>query len=264
MRRFSTVHARSCTDGSSRAVVYVELAGTRLLVASPLGRIIESRLRDEDPLGLVVVAADEQQVREAVARNLRFDVVLADLMWNDTAVEDTFDGLDVLDLLVDLNRLAPVVFAAQGHRAELDHLAEARARDGVSGVIPKAAGYDAVLASVLKVAEGGDLPNPPGTIKQPTLFEYFSSGRRGLTTARLAGAIASRRASNNETLVTVTGLSRNTTTKIAELYVGPLMRARGERDRDGSLTVQSVYRWCGVHAPYIMSWCRRNGQADVL
>ncbi len=185
--------------------MYVELAGTRLLVASPLGRIIEPRLRDEDPLGLVVVATDEQQVREAVARNLRFDVVLADLMWNDTAVEDTFDGLDVLDLLVDLNRMAPIVFAAQGHRAELDHLAEARARDGVSGVIPKAAGYDAVLASVLEVAEGGDLPDPPETIKQPTLFEYLSSGRRGLTTARLAGAIASRRASNNDTLVTVTG-----------------------------------------------------------
>jgi len=29
------------------------------------------------------------------------------------------------------------------------------------------------------------------------------------------------------------------------------------------MTPEVVYRWCGEHARYILSWCRRNGYGDI-
>jgi hypothetical protein len=29
------------------------------------------------------------------------------------------------------------------------------------------------------------------------------------------------------------------------------------------MTPEVVYRWSGEHARYILSWCRRNGYADI-
>jgi hypothetical protein len=29
------------------------------------------------------------------------------------------------------------------------------------------------------------------------------------------------------------------------------------------MTPEVIYRWCGEHARYILSWCRRNGHADI-
>ena len=29
------------------------------------------------------------------------------------------------------------------------------------------------------------------------------------------------------------------------------------------MTPEVVYRWCGEHAAYILSWCRRNGYSDI-
>ena len=52
--------------------------------------------------------------------------------------------------------------------------------------------------------------------------------------------------------------------KVAEKYLGPLIRERGEHAEGLPLTTQTVYRWCGEHARYLISWCRRNGHGDVL
>jgi hypothetical protein len=80
----------------------------------------------------------------------------------------------------------------------------------------------------------------------------------------MAGAIAAGRAANHDTLATAAKCSRNTAVKVAEKYLGPLIRERGEHAGDLPLTTQTVYRWCGEHARYLISWCRRNGHADVL
>ena len=80
----------------------------------------------------------------------------------------------------------------------------------------------------------------------------------------MAGAIAAGRAANHDTLATAAKCSRNTAVKVAEKYLGPLIRERGEHADDLPLTTQSVYRWCGEHSRYLISWCRRNGHADVL
>ena len=128
--------------------------GVRVLIASQLGGIVAPAFRQAFEPGLVTVAVNEEQVRSAIADNLRFDVVLTDLTWQDVRLEYSFDGLDVLDIVQRLGRPAPVVFALQGHNAERDHLDEAVLRDGVAGIVPKAGGVEAIAAAMRQVAAG--------------------------------------------------------------------------------------------------------------
>lgn len=96
--------------------------GPRILVAAALGKIIEPLLLQSLRNATVRIAEDKTAVERAVSDRLRFDVVVADLTWNDYAIEYSFDGLDVLNTLRSARRQAPVIFAAQGHGLERDHL----------------------------------------------------------------------------------------------------------------------------------------------
>ncbi|HEY0811767.1 MAG TPA: hypothetical protein VGE11_00680 [Pseudonocardia sp.] len=238
-------------------------AGVRALIASQLGRIVAPAFRQALGPGLVTVVVNEEEVRSAIADNLRYDVVLTDLTWQDVKLEYSFDGLDVLDIVQRLGRPAPVLFALQGHNAERDHLDEAMVREGVAGILRKAGGVEAMAVAMRQAAAGRTLEvGLPSA--QPTIHRWFSTGRRGETAARMAGAIAAGRASNHETLASAARCSHNTAAKVAEKYLGPLIRERGEHVHDVPLTTQSVYRWCGEHGRYLISWCRRNGHTDVL
>jgi hypothetical protein len=42
-----------------------------------------------------------------------------------------------------------------------------------------------------------------------------------------------------------------------------LIRERGEHSPALKMTPEAVYRWCGEHAAYILSWCRRHGHEDM-
>ena len=129
--------------------------GPRILIAAALGKIIEPILRQSLTGATIRIAEDKAAVERAIGDRLRFDVVITDLTWMDYAVEYSFDGLDVLNALRQAGRQTPVIFAAQGHGRERDHLDEA--------------------------------------VEQPEV----------------------------------------------------------------------VYRWCGEHAAYILSWCRRHGYSDI-
>ena len=237
--------------------------GLRILIASPLGHIVAGPLETEFENVTVVVARDENEFRSAIAARVRFDVVSADLIFNRPDLEWTFDGLDVIEGLRTANRSAPVLLATQGHSMEEDHLAEARLREDVSGVVAKSDGLRALISALRTVALGQRLPiTVPGN-SRPALFELFDS-RRGVTAARLAGAIASGNVSDNAGLASVAKVSANTANKVASTYIGPMMLARNEHDERLPLTQASVYRWCGLHARYIVSWCRRHGHSDVL
>ncbi len=236
--------------------------GVRVLIASQLGGIVAPAFREVFGPGLVTVAVNEAEVRSAIADHLRYDVVLTDLTWQHVELEFAFDGLDVLDVVQRLGRPAPVLFALQGHNAERDHLDEAVVREGVAGTVAKAGGIAAMAAVLRDVAAGRILAMDPPA--QPTIHQWFLAGRRGETAARMAGAIAAGRAANHDTLAAAAKCSRNTAVKVAEKYLGPLIRERGEHAADLPLTTQTVYRWCGAHARYLISWCRRNGHADVL
>jgi hypothetical protein len=233
----------------------------RVLVASALAPIIAPTLTDR--LGADVhCATGPDSLRRAVDGRVRFDVVLADLIWNDIELEYAFDGLDVLAVLSRLNRTAPVIAATQGQSVEFDHLAEILDHPDVVGVCQKPAGPASLLDAVSRVSAGRPLPTrlfPTGLpTGAPPIHQYFASGRRGLTAGRLAGAIADRRASDAASLHAATGIPLNTVNKLGG-YLGPLITARAEHPRELPVTAPVIYRWCGEHRHYLTSWYRRHG-----
>ncbi|MFI7399045.1 hypothetical protein ACIBW9_00870 [Streptomyces sp. NPDC049541] len=236
--------------------------GLRVLVASALGKLLGSVLTEALPHANIVVATDPAAVHHAIVGRVRFDVVVADLIWMDPAYEYVFDGLDVLKLLRESNRSAPMVMALHGHGIERDHLEEAITQPEVVGVVQKAAGFGPPVEAVQIAAAGRTLPKAKFPIGQrlvcPSLNDYFGRGRRGRTAACLAGGIAARRATDYQSLAATTCLPLNTVNKLVS-YLGPLIQARGEHDPELPLNSQVVYRWCGEHARYILSWSRRHG-----
>ena len=240
--------------------------GPRILVAAALGKIIEPILRQSLTDAMVRIAEDKDAVLRAIGDRLRFDVAVIDLTWMDYAVEYSFDGLDVLDALRHAGRQTPVIFAAQGHGLERDHLDEAVEQPEVVGIYRKATGPAPLIEAIDIAASGGRLDvsrfppgsSPPGIMR---IHAYFKKGR-GATAARLAGAIASGRAVNHETLASTAHVGYDTAAKLVD-YLGPLIKARREHSQDLKMTPEVVYRWCGEHAPYILSWCRRNGYSDI-
>ena len=240
--------------------------GPRVLVAAALGKIIEPLLRQSLTNATLRIAEDRAAVERAVGERLRFDVVVIDLTWNDYAVEYSFDGLDVLDMLRRTRRQTPVIFAAQGHGVERDHLDEAVEQPEVVGIYRKVTGPQPLIDGVDIAVRGGSLTGPqypsvssPSHI--PRIHAYFGKGR-GSTAARLAGAIASGRAVNHETLASAAHVGYDTAAKLVD-YLGPLIKDRGEHGPGLKMTPEVVYRWCGEHARYILSWCRRNGYDDI-
>lgn len=234
--------------------------GLRILVASPLGLIIRPALAARFPGGTVTVAQDPGQVERAVRGQLRHDVVVSDLMWNSEA-EFSFDGLDVLEVLRSAERLSPVVMATQGHGLEADHLEEVLARPEVRAVYRKSDGPQVLFDVVAAVAGGGAVLPEPHPSPAPTIHGWFGHGR-GRTAARMAGAIASGRASSHGTLAEAANVRYDTAAKVGREYLGELIWRRGEHT-DPTVPASVVYRWCGEHARYVLSWCRRNGHADV-
>jgi hypothetical protein len=240
--------------------------GPRVLVAAALGKIVEPLLRQALPGATLRIAEDPAAVKRAAGERLRFDVVVADLTWNDYAVEYFFDGLDVLDILRRTRRQTPVIFAAQGHGVERDHLDEAVEQPEVVGIYRKATGPQPLIDAVDIAVRGGSLSGPqfPPACSAPyipRIHAYFGKGR-GSTAARLAGAIASGRAVNHETLANAAHVGYDTAAKLVD-YLGPLIKDRGEHGPGLKMTPEVVYRWCGEHGRYILSWCRRNGHEDI-
>ena len=134
--------------------------GPRVLVAAALGKIIEPLLRQSLSDATVRIAEDQAAVERAVGDRLRFDVVVSDLTWNDHVIEYSFDGLDVLDILRSSGRQTPVIFAAQGHGVERDHLDEAVEQPEVVGIYRKATGPQPLIEAVDIAVRGGNLTEP--------------------------------------------------------------------------------------------------------
>ncbi|NLG46936.1 response regulator [Gordonia sp. (in: high G+C Gram-positive bacteria)] len=238
--------------------------GLRILIASPLGKVISGPLQAAFDDVTVSVATSDEELTRMISGTVRYDVVAADLIWNRPELEWRFDGLDVIDRLRDADRPAPVLLASQGHSMEIDHLEEARLRPEVFGVIPKSDGLNAIVDALRAAALGRRLrPTPAPVPTRIPLYELFGD-RRGQTAGRLAGAIAAGNATDNASLARIAKVSPSTANKVTSHYLGPIMLARDEHDEDLPLSQGAVYRWCGLHARYLISWCRRNGHGDVL
>lgn len=192
----------------------------------------------------------------------RFDIALVDLIWDDYRLEFSFDGLDVLNIVRRWDPQLNVIFAVQGHCAERDHIDEAMDRPHVAGVWSKASGSALLVeAARIAVARGKllepDFPSGASPSDIPRIHRYFERRRQGKTAAKMAGAIASWQAVDHTTLAAAAGIERNTATRVVGA-LGPLIRSRDELPADLQMTTAAVYRWCGEHARYILSWCRRN------
>ncbi|MCW2515943.1 MAG: response regulator [Mycobacterium sp.] len=235
----------------------------RILVASPLGRAVVPQLVGVFPDAMVRVAVNRDAVHREVAQRVRFDVVVADLVWNSPDLEFNFDGLDVVDVLGETDRPAPVIIAAQGHSGERDLLEEARLRPEIFSVFQKAGANDELPSLIRDAAIGKRHTRSAAVTRATPLYELFR-GRRGETAARMAGAIAAGRASDAASLATAAGIALNTASKVTTHYLGPIIQERGEHDPRLPMTLSAVYRWCGLHSRYIVSWCRRHGHGDVL
>jgi CheY-like chemotaxis protein len=240
--------------------------GPRILVAAALGKIIEPLLRQSIIDANVRIAEDQAAVQHAINDRLRFDVVVADLTWNDYVIEYSFDGLDVLNGLRNAGRQTPVIFAAQGHGLERDHLDEAVEQPEVVGIYRKATGPEPLIEAINIAVSGGSLtasrfPSGASPANIPRIHSYFKKGK-GATAGRLAGAIASGRAVNHDTLASAAHVGYDTAAKLVD-YLGPLIKDRHEHSDELKMTPEVVYRWCGEHARYILSWCRRNGYSDI-
>lgn len=235
----------------------------RILVASPLAAVVVPILNDAFPDAMVRVAADQAAVRREVTQRVRFDVVVADLLWNGPELQFNFDGLDVVEVLRTADRRAPIIIATEGHAIERDLLEEARLRPEVFSVFHKSTAANDLPALVRDAAIGERRNGHTMTTCPRPLHEMFR-GRRGETAGRMAGAIASGRATDGASLAATAGVAINTAAKVTTHYLGPIIQERGEHDPDLPMTLAAVYRWCGLHAAYIVSWCRRHGHADVL
>ena len=86
----------------------------------------------------------------------------------------------------------------------------------------------------------------------PSLYELFR-GRKGDTAGRLAGAIAAGRASDNATLGLAAHVALHTANKVTTHYLGPIIEKREEHDPTLPMTLPAIYRWCGLHAHYLIS-----------
>jgi hypothetical protein len=243
--------------------------GIRILVASALAKVVEQGLQTAFPDSKIVSATTPDLVRRAVRGQVRFDVVSTDLTWSDKRYEWDFDGLDVVQMLRDANRPAPVILAAQGHGIEVDHLTEALDTTEfpeVMGVLQKAAGLSTLVNAVRIAARGDMLPVrdfPTGiNLKEPTIHGYFKRGR-GRTAGHLAAAVASGGAQEYRELATTAQVPLDTANKVHQ-YLRKLILDRNEYPSVGELTKPAVYRWCGEHARYLLSWSRRHDPPDKI
>ena len=66
----------------------------------------------------------------------------------------------------------------------------------------------------------------------------------------------------HKTLAKAANVRYPTAARLAE-YIGPLIKDRGEHCDGLKMTPEVVYRWCGEHARYILSWCRRNKHETI-
>jgi CheY-like chemotaxis protein len=231
----------------------------RLLVVSPLAGYVAAQIANTFETSRVDTVTKPDQLVAAVRRKPRYDAAMIDLTWNDPDHEWSFDGLDALELLREEDRVTASIVAAQGHSFEDDHLQEATDQQRfpeVIAAIQKPDGMAAITMAIGAAVTGARLPSAPFRHPKPALHHYFSRGR-GRTAARMAAAVASGRAARYETLATIAQVAPETANKLVS-YLAPIIKARGEVPPHEPLTQPAVYRWCGEHARYLLSWERRN------
>lgn len=235
------------------------MLAVRVLVVSPLSGYLLPLLERELEGSHVVAITVPTALEGAVVGQPRFDVALVDLTWNSPSYEWRFDGLDALGVLRKAGRDTPTIVSAQGHSFEDDHLDEALdlgEHPEVKGVIYKPDGLASVITAINAAVVNQPVHRPIPSMDP--LYRHFSHGE-GQTAARLAAAVASGNAANYKRLAVVADVAVDSANKLIK-YLRPIIQSRKEAPPDEPTTQASVYRWCGEHARYLLSWYRRHPQ----
>lgn len=232
---------------------------TRVLLASPLAEVIAADLAADHHVEVVRTPRD---LASTVIGRLRHDVVVADLIWQHGDLVRSFDGLDVVAALSEVGREAPVLLGLSGIPAEQDHLAEGLTLPAVRGVIAKRSGLPRLRAAIDVLAQGGRdfddcQPDRSRLLAAPAIHQLFDASH---LCAAVAGAIASRQTTGWADIADLTGYATRTVQSAPQRFAD-LIVAMDEAPEPEAVNQAVLFRWCGEHAPYILSWCRRHGRS---
>jgi len=234
----------------------------RVLVASALAEIVEPILAQHFVhVDVVRNEADlDQLVRAHQAGAEPFDVAVVDLLWSTFDSQWTFDGLDVLSELERSGLASKVVLALQGHDAERDHLDEAYGHRLVRGAMVKGNGLKVLIESIHGVHDGERVVHPdlPAGLDDPTRLTVDRWLREHDLVAEVAGAVASQQANDWQEVAEVTSFAYATVRGCGFVF-GEALAEFGAVAPGEEVNQAVIFRWCGEHARYIVSWCRRNG-----
>jgi len=131
-----------------------------------------------------------------------------------------------------------VIFAAQGHGLERDHLDEAVEQPEVAGIYRKAMGPGPLIEAIDIAVKGGSLTTPGFPWRQPAGCPADSCLlREGERDHRSAAGRGDRsgRAVNHETLASAAHVGYDTAAKLVD-YLGPLISERCEHSRELKMT----------------------------
>lgn len=233
----------------------------RVLIASPAPSHRAAELRRYEQFSLIDVAADRHRIQAAITDRPRFDVVVTDLLWPAPDQRNPFDGLDVAHLVGRTDPHVPLLILVNGLPHEHDHRDEAQTLPTLADLIDTTTDTTTLVAAITAACRH---PRPPAlpipTGRARPLYHCFQ-GRRGITAGRMAAAIAAGEATDAISLARAANVAVNTANKLTRGYLGPIMIQRGEHDARLPLTANAVYRWCGLHTSYLLSWRRRHGIA---
>jgi DNA-binding NarL/FixJ family response regulator len=229
----------------------------RILLATVLGKFAEPHLLHSFKDAAVHSVGSPQGLQAVLTSRLQFDVLVADLCWPGYA----FDGLDVLKLVRDNERWVQVILVASGTPGERDYIDEAADSHRVAGTYHVGLGPDALVRAVRTTLAGGKLTEPDVTahVGAPgnTRIDHFLRRRKSASLAKVLGVIASGRAADYRAIANITGIPEDTVNK-TPAALQQLLVARGELAPGAVTNAGVLYRWCGLHADYLLSWCRRN------
>ena len=224
-----------------------------MIIASPMAELLSTAI---GPGNQILPLTEPGQIPRLATSDHGADVVVVDLAWTGTA---GIDGLDVVESVSAAEATTPVLAVLTANGAGDDHLAEAATHEVVRGAVRVTDGTRALRQAAETVVGGRQYwlggGSADGVVPEPVVARLFNGNR---FYGHVAGAIASGQATRWKDVAELSGLSVRTIEAAPERF-GDVVHRTGGAASPQAVNQAVLFRWCGERAPYIRSWCRRNG-----